>query len=201
MPTTVSPPQLWSFVLAMAGTVSLMLGMGMCALLVERRSDTRRFKLMVEPYNVAPRIFWLQCGDQRVGDQQFRAFAYSEEKKEYTTSFQPHQRRRLRGVICFGGPPLLWLAIAMSLLGFGCQFVGLRGLHGSVALYQLACTLAMSAVRALLRSRRLGRERNRIENLPHDFDSSELDWQAKAMVGDEYARDRGEFAPTNLPRW
>jgi len=196
-----SPPQLWSFVLAMAGTVSLMLGMGMCALLVERRSDTRRFKLMVKPYHVAPRIFWLQCGDQRVGDQQFRAFAYSEEKKEYTTSFQPHQRRRIRGVVCLGGPPLLWLAIAMSLLGFGCQFVGLRGLHGSVALYQLACTLAMSAVRALLRSRRLGRDRNRIEHLPHDFDSSELDWQAKAMVGDEYARDCGEFAHANLPRW
>ncbi|KAH6847189.1 hypothetical protein B0I37DRAFT_139209 [Chaetomium sp. MPI-CAGE-AT-0009] len=177
-------PQLWSFVLAMAGTVALMCGMSLCAILVERRSTERRFIAPKKPDGSRPRIFWLQCGDQRVGDQQFRSFAYSAEKDEYMTSYIHDPDF----VPIFGLPPriVLWAAIVLSLLGFVCQFVGLRGLHGSIILYQLACTLVMSVIRALLRSRRLGREQNRLEGLKRSSDSDELDWQALAIVSDDY---------------
>lgn len=183
-------PQLWSFILGMAGTLSLMCGMSLCAVLVERRSTERRFETIHRPDGSGPRIFWLQCGDQRVGDQQFRSFAYSAEKEEYMTSciYNPDS------LPIFGLPPriVLWAAIVSSLLGFACQFVGFRGLHGSITLYQLACTLAMSVVRALLRSRRLGREQNRLESFNRMTDSDELDWQALAIVSDDYPIKHGK---------
>ncbi len=191
-------PRLWSFVLGMAGTVCLMLGMGLCALLVEQRSGERRFRCLHKPDGVQPQIFWLQCGDQRVGDQQFRSFAYSEEKKEYMTSFPQYEMQL--GVYGLNRSVVLWLAIVLSLLGFACQFVGFRGLHGSVTLYQLACTLVMSAVRALLRSRRLRRDQNRLESFSRDFDSDELDWQAMAIIGNDYPRRDGEL-PNSAQAW
>jgi hypothetical protein len=182
--TAEDAPHLWSFVLGMAGTVFLMCGMFLCALLVERRSVERRFTAVEKPAGQArPRLFWLQCGDQTVGDQQFRSFAYSEEKQEYMTSYVEN-RSWARN---FGLRPghLLWIAIVSSMLGFACQFVGFRGLHGSITLYQLACTLVMSVVRALLRSRRLGREQNLLEYFQRKSDSDELDWQALSIVSSE----------------
>jgi hypothetical protein len=77
------------------------------------------------------------------------------------------------------------LAIASSLVGFACQFVGLGGLHGSVALYQLACTLVMSIIRAWLRSRRLSRDQNRLEDVPRLSESDKLDWQALDIINRE----------------
>jgi peptidoglycan/LPS O-acetylase OafA/YrhL len=185
-------PHLWSFILGMMGTFSLMCGMSLCARLVERRSTERRFKRRDRPGEAKPRIFWLQCGDQRVGDQQFRSFAYSEEKKQYMTSFI-HKPDSLP---IFGLPPrfVLWAAIVSSLLGFACQFVGFRGLHGSIILYQLACTLIMAGVRAGLRSRRLERKKNRLESFHRWSESDELDWQALSIVGDDYPlKNAGQY--------
>ena len=177
-------PQLWSFVLCMAGTLSLMCGMSLCAVLVERRSTERRFTTSHKPDGSGPYIHWLQCGDQRVGDQQFRSFAYSVKGKEYITSYidEPDWDP------IFGLQPriVLWAAIVSSVLGFACQFVGFRGLHGSIVLYRLACILTMSIVRALLRSRRLGREQNRLEGFHRESNSDELDWQALAIVSNDY---------------
>jgi hypothetical protein len=176
-------PQLWSFVLGMAGTLLLVCGMTVCAALVERRSIERRFRHVPHPDGVKPRIYWLQCGDQRVGDQQFRSFAYSKEKKEYVTSHIDRlQPPRILGLQTDAA---LLLAITSSLLGFACQFVGFRGLHGSVALYQLACTLVMSIIRAWLRSRRLSRDQNRVEFLDRKSESDELDWQALDIISRE----------------
>ncbi len=195
-------PHPWSFVLGMAGTVLLICGMFLCAVLVERRSVERRFKrIETSDDEPKPRIFWLQCGDQRVGDQQFRSFAYSEEKKEYMTSYV--ETRKWARVLALRPGHLLWVAIVSSLLGFACQFVGFRGLHGSITLYQLACTLVMSAVRALLRSRRLGRDQNLLEYFGRHSDSDELDWQALAIVSGDFPFKSGKclhHALTDLTR-
>jgi hypothetical protein len=182
-------PQLWSFILCMAGTLSLICGMSLCAVLVERRSTEQRFTPFHKPDGFL-RIYWLQCGDQRVGDQQFRSFAYSDNKKEYITSYikEPDSDP------IFGLRPrvVLWAAVVSSLLGFACQFVGFRELHGSIVLYRLACTLVMSIVRALLRSRRLGREQNHLEGFNRRSNSDELDWQALALVSNDYPINHGE---------
>jgi hypothetical protein len=144
-------PRLWSFCLAVSGTALLILGMFLCAMLIDRKSCERKFrKEGQKPKTV---MFWLQPGNQRIGDQLFNAFAHSKEKQEYMTSWRVDDENDPD----FIKHPLiiLWIAISTSALGFVCQFVGLRGLHGSVALYQLASTLCMAVIRALLRSRRL----------------------------------------------
>ncbi len=168
-------PHPWSFVLGMAGTLVLMCGMTLCAALIERRSSERQFRTVERRVGAKPkpRVFWVQCGDQRVGDQQFRSFAYAEEKQEYTTSYINQLDRYF--VLGLQYSTILWVAVVSSLLGFACQFVGFRGLHGSITLYQLACTLVMSIIRALLRSRRLDRDQNLLENFDRLSESAELD--------------------------
>jgi hypothetical protein len=176
-------PQLWSFVLGMTGTGLLVCGMTLCAALVERRSTERRFSHVPRGDGVKPRIYWLQCGDQRVGDQQFRSFAFSKETDEYVTSYIDAPGST--AILGLHPDAALPLAITSSLVGFACQFVGFRGLHGSVALYQLACTLVMSIIRAWLRSRRLSRDQNRLDGMFRRSESQELDWQALEIVDRE----------------
>jgi hypothetical protein len=179
-------PQLWSFVLGMTGTMFLICGMTLCAVLVDRRSTERRFKYFedaVVPDADKPRIHWLQCGDQRVGDQQFRSFAFSKKKKEYVTSYIGTPD--LVPILGLHPEAALLLAITFSVVGFASQFVGFRGLHGSITLYQLACTLVMSIIRAWLRSRRLQRDQNQLEGVARRSESDELDWQALDMVQNE----------------
>jgi hypothetical protein len=71
-----SKPYFW---LTVTGTILLFIGMCRCAWLIEQSTQERRFKLHKQ-------VFWLQPGNQRVGDQNFEAFAYSAKLEEYTTS-------------------------------------------------------------------------------------------------------------------
>ncbi|KAL2266837.1 hypothetical protein VTJ83DRAFT_4114 [Remersonia thermophila] len=178
-------PQMWYFVLAMTGTVLLVCGMSFCALLIEKRSIKRHFSPPTNSPNGPPRIHWLQRGNQRVADQQFGCFAYSQEAKRYTTSFLAPVTDEY-DIKVLGVPSSIAhkIALVCTLAGFSCQFVGLRGLHGSITLYQLACTLVMAVIRASLRGRRVPPEDNRITGM----DSSvccELDWQALDIVCSE----------------
>lgn len=172
-------PQLWSFGLTMSGTALLVIGMVLCALLIEQKSCERRFrKKAFSNASSKTVMFWLQPGGQRVGDQSFDAFAHSEmEKKEYITSWRVSTPKEDPDALQ-NSSLILWIAIVFSLLGFVCQFTGLRGLHGSIALYQLASTLFMAIIRALLRSRRLALEQNRLAHLRRHVERYELDWQA-----------------------
>jgi len=125
-------------------------------------------------------IFWLQPGDQRVGDQLFNAFAYSKNGDTYITSWKADaavESQQLGSTRLARSKLRLGVAVGSSCCGFICQFVGLRGLHGSVALYQLAVTLCMAIIRALLRSRRLSAGQNRLKQR-RDIEGHELDWQA-----------------------
>ncbi|KAK4145152.1 ankyrin repeat-containing domain protein [Dichotomopilus funicola] len=159
-------PGLWSFCLTTVGMTLLVIGMICCAILVDGRSAERQFRFLnnankaYPPYQSKPNnnitMFWLQPGNQRAAVDSPR---------------RPGASRLARPGFGLG------VAIGSSCCGFVCQFVGLRGLHGSVALYQLAVTLCMAIVRALLRSRRLGADQNKLK-LRRDLDGHELDWQA-----------------------
>jgi hypothetical protein len=95
-------------------------------------------------------LFWVQPGNQVIGDQTFDSFAYSDKGKElpsYTISW----RRNVSPL----ESKMTWLASILTIMAFIIQFTGLRGLHSSVQVYQLAVVLIMSAVRALLRTKRL----------------------------------------------
>ncbi|PVH69611.1 hypothetical protein DL98DRAFT_392287, partial [Cadophora sp. DSE1049] len=195
-------PSNWGFVLAILGTLLVVLGMTLCAFLIERKSHerwfdahqrlhtqrkgiTRLFKwvkdLVWGMKNVGPAgdttIYWLQPGDQRVGDQQFNAFAHSKQRDTYITSWKMVHGKADHGKLHYLDI-LLWVALFSSLVGFVLQFVGFRGLHGAIALYQIGATLLMTLVRAFLRYRRLRPGDNDLQNLGTTVEKHELDWQA-----------------------
>jgi hypothetical protein len=117
-------------------------------------------------------MFWLQPGGQSIGDQVFNAFAYWEQKEEYVTSWRLYEDRPIIYKLA------IWPAIVLTIIGFAAQFVGLRGLHGSVTLYQLAATLCMAIIRAVLRSKRLDEKQNRLQDQGRNVEGHELDWNA-----------------------
>jgi hypothetical protein len=71
-----------------------------------------------------------------VGDQLFNTFAYSKKADSYITSWKVDlDGEKTAGVRSIRYSVAMWIALASSTLGFVCQFLGLRGLHGSIALY------------------------------------------------------------------
>ncbi|KAF3255599.1 hypothetical protein TWF128_005590 [Orbilia oligospora] len=185
------PPRKWVFPLATVGTGLLVIGMGLCAMLIDRRTNERRFqksnplgsnkKGPSQPPQTM--MFWLQPGNQSIGDQVFTAFAHWEKKDKYVTSWRADQPKKTTYIFT------VWPAIAFSTSGFILQFIGLRGLHGSVALYQLASTLIMAFIRAMLRSKRIDEGKNRIKDY-QDIEGHELDWIALQIDTAVYGNDQ-----------
>ncbi|KMU76641.1 ankyrin repeat and protein kinase domain -containing protein 1 [Coccidioides immitis RMSCC 3703] len=155
----------WAFPIASAGTVLLVTGMFLCAWLIETTTEEKVFKKRV-------RMYWLQQGGQTIGDQVFDAFAHSADLDEYMTSW------KREGPITRAREGLVWLAVGSTSVGFVLQFVGLRGLHSFVALFQLGATVIMAIVRAGLRSQRLGEGRNELRDSGSSVNGHELDWFA-----------------------
>ncbi|KAJ3529488.1 hypothetical protein NM208_g8758 [Fusarium decemcellulare] len=151
------------FALTMAGTASIVIGMALSARLIDGNSEERRFKLLgpngtKQTSTFSDQFFWIQPGGQRIGDQEFEAFAHAEAKKDYITSW----RVSINGTTSHA---LLYLAVGLSFAGWVVQFIGLRGQHATVSLYQLCCTVIMSIIRAFIRSYQL-REGNQGRDPP-----------------------------------
>lgn len=162
------------FALTIAGTASVNLGMALCAKLIDRNSKEQRIALSrvkgTEKARLPEyRMFWLQPGGQRIGDQEFDAFACNEVKTEYIASWN---NREAPVPI-----PFVWLGVGLSFVGWMVQFIGLRGQHATVSLYQLCCTIVMSTIRASIRSSR-STPRNELEYHSEELRGHELDWQA-----------------------
>ncbi|KAF2181053.1 hypothetical protein K469DRAFT_590132 [Zopfia rhizophila CBS 207.26] len=168
----IPPP--WAMELTIMGTVLLCCGMLACSFLIEKSTMERTF----ERRNLKSRastIFWVQPGGQIIGDQSFDAFAHSDSKsalREYVSSWRKPVTRldsRLTGI-----------AVFITMTGFVLQFVGLRGMHSTVSVFQLGAVLVMSIIRAALRTQRLEGKDNHI--LRHSsaarIQGHELDWLA-----------------------
>ncbi|KAK6506587.1 hypothetical protein TWF481_005045 [Arthrobotrys musiformis] len=146
------PAETYTFVLTLFGTVFVTFGLFMCAFLIERSSDEVRFRRNAA---VDGKIYWIQTGGQKIGDQVFGSYIGSFGGSEYIVSTKsPHRNI-----------PLLWTAVASSMLGFVAQFVGLRGMHASVTLAQIGATLVMAIIRAMLRAKRLDKSGDAISSL------------------------------------
>jgi len=189
-------PQLWSFCVGMSGTAFVWAGMTLSARLIEQRSEERTFQdqvcfwfLEVSPpltkffiQKKSTTVFWLQPGGQRIGDQLFKSFSYFEKSNFYMTSWKKppreEEKKSNRLSLVTSSDALFWVALFLSICGFICQFVGFRGLHASIPLYQLAITLIMAIIRAFLRTKRLARKDNSLEELEKLVEGHELDWQA-----------------------
>jgi ankyrin repeat protein len=176
------------------GTVAVCTGMFWCAALVGQITEEEIFRrtMMVRSKPRSPvswfrgllqtkysdsqprsRLFWLQPGNQVIGDQTFDAFAYAEDPKnplqEYTTS-----RKKPRDKYTM----YTWAAVVLTLAGYIAQFVGLRGMNAWISIAQLAATVVMSFLRGVLRMQRLDAGANQLGDIPDKVAGHELDWLA-----------------------
>ncbi|KAL4921778.1 hypothetical protein BDW62DRAFT_96263 [Aspergillus aurantiobrunneus] len=138
------------------GSTSLSLGMFLCAFLIER-SSWESYLCSTKP----SKIYWLQPGRQTIGDQDFGAFLAADEGPNSSPKDELTYVKSVRGPPPRGKRPLLIFTICVTMLGFVLQFVGLRGLHPSVIIANVASTLTMAVIRTLLRTKRIGSDGNR----------------------------------------
>ncbi|KAL4988309.1 hypothetical protein BDW68DRAFT_196812 [Aspergillus falconensis] len=138
------------------GSISLSVGMFLCAFLIERSSS----ESYLYPNNPS-KLYWLQPGRQKIGDQDFGAFLAVDEGPDSSTSQELKYIKSVRGPPPKGKRPLLVFTICVTMMGFVLQFVGLRGLHPSVIIADVGSTLLMAVVRTCLRTKRLGSDGNR----------------------------------------
>ncbi|KAL2003509.1 hypothetical protein VTN02DRAFT_3604 [Thermoascus thermophilus] len=149
----------YAFPLFFCGTALLSGGMFCCAFIIERSS----FEYYLRP-NKPSRVYWLQPGGQKVGDQVFGAFLAVREGSNGRATTDMEYIKSVRSPEYYGSRPLLYVAVSFSLVGFVCQFVGLRGLHSSVTLALLGSTLVMAIVRTCLRTQRMDLRDNLLTN-------------------------------------
>lgn len=121
------------------------------AVIIERSSK----EYYLEP-NKPSTLYWLQPGDQNVGDQVFGAFLAEEEAPHlYIKSVRDRR---------FDGQNVkIYLTVLFTILGFIIQFIGLRGLHASVILASLGATFVMSVLRTCLRAERMAPDENKLK--------------------------------------
>ncbi|TGO13374.1 hypothetical protein BTUL_0070g00020 [Botrytis tulipae] len=157
--------------LTVIGTVLLCLGMALYAYLIESTTKEQVYEKIVKSDPVGQsKMYWVQPGNQIIGDQVFDPFAYSDAKhtlRRYTTSWKDESKD--------SNTHWIWTAVATTATGFVSQFLGLRACHSSVAVIQLGVTVIMSLIRAGLRTRRLRKEENFMWVFPDFFQGHELD--------------------------
>jgi hypothetical protein len=157
-------PPTWALSMTIVGTTLLCAGMFMCAYMIERRTNECSFSRSQPSCDPTPQnngsdkdserprttLYWVQPGAQVVGDQTFDSFAYSDSTRplpHYTVSWM----RPIKSL----EHKLTWVVSIVTILAFIMQFIGLRGLHAAVSVYQIAAVLVMSMLRAMLRTKRL----------------------------------------------
>jgi ankyrin repeat protein len=187
------PTDKYAVPITVIGTISLALGVGLCAFLIESSTEERWFKRKRE--EVGSHMYWVQPGNQYVGDQAFDSFAYSDRRAPLTQYISSRKKpesglkhaQNPRSVKSDKGPHirLVYTAVGLTALGFIMQFLGLRACHSSVAVAQLGVMLVMSMVRALLRTQRMEEDDNCLRDRPDAYVGHELDWLALYMdIGD-----------------
>lgn len=160
----------YAFPVLCAGTVFLSVGILLCAHVVE--SSTGEITWAPRPdSNADTLVLWLQQGGQKVGDQEFEAFAQTSKEDIISSYRQDNGKSRKELVI---------VAVVFTLLGFIAQLVGLRAAHSSVTVMQIAAILLVTVFRSSAHFKR--NKRNIIEK-PQLVEGFELDWLAKYLGG------------------
>ncbi|KAJ5780546.1 hypothetical protein N7457_005706 [Penicillium paradoxum] len=146
----------YAFPFYFTGTTLLFIGMFFCAFIMERSSKEYYFK----PEKPGSKLYWLQPGNQNVGDQVFNAFLAVKEGSESSMTYikSIRDRRFDRKYV------EIYSTLASTILGFILQFVGLRGLHASVILAQLGSTFLMAIIRTCLRTERMAPDENKMKD-------------------------------------
>ncbi|KAJ5396665.1 hypothetical protein N7509_004778 [Penicillium cosmopolitanum] len=154
------PVASYAFPFYVVGTTLLFAGMLFCAIIIERSSK----QYYIKPNKPNNKIYWLQPGNQHVGDQVFGAFMAVRQGPESSMSEGLEYIKSTRFPKYDGRYVELYTVLGSTMLGFIIQFVGLRGLHASVILAQLGSTFIMSILRTCLRTQRMAPEENLLKD-------------------------------------
>lgn len=161
------PPLSYGFPFLLFGTISLPVGMFLCAQVVET-STVEHVWLPRGDVARHATIIWIQQGDQTVGDQRFESFARRTVHNEVITSWRSKTLKR----------SLVTIGVSAALIAFITQFVALRAMHATVTVAQLGAVLIMTAIRSLAHIER--ENKNDIQE-PVEVEGHELDWLAKSI--------------------
>ncbi|PTB65592.1 hypothetical protein BBK36DRAFT_1202176, partial [Trichoderma citrinoviride] len=186
----------YAFPCAAGGTVLLMLGLFICAWVVERSTTETCY----EAPNHQMFVVWLQK-DHTVNDQVFKPYAiYPTSKRRYITRSrrntkrpgqQEESKKNMTNVPIVGDKTsttrdnnaaqepiwdqrlerITFFGALIALIGFISQFIGMRGLNWTASVVQLAITFVVTMIRVIVR-RGLGKSpigRDLLLN-------TELDW-------------------------
>ncbi|ORY01999.1 hypothetical protein BCR34DRAFT_574520 [Clohesyomyces aquaticus] len=174
-----SAPRLWLLEVSVLGTVMLCMGMFGCSFLIEQSTKERKYRRSKD--NSKSTLYWIQPGGQVAGDQTMESFIHSDSlslNSLYVSSWRTKNPRE--GLLTL-------FTITITTVGFVLQFIGLRGLHASVSVFQISAVLIMSTLRAALRTQRLQEGVNWKAQLPSPSSNRhhELDWLSLhlAMAG------------------
>ncbi|KAJ5922197.1 hypothetical protein N7516_009900 [Penicillium verrucosum] len=149
----------YAFPLYLIGSALLFLGMFFCAFIMERSS--KEFYLKAEKPS---KIYWLQPGNQDVGDQVFNAFLAVNEGPNSSMTTKLRYIKSIRDRRFDRKYLEIYSTLASTILGFIFQFIGLRGLHASVILAQLGSTFLMAIIRTCLRTERMTPDENKMKD-------------------------------------
>lgn len=167
-----SPSTNYAPIMFITGTVVMCGGMWSCAALIGQ--TTKEVRYCRKKGTPRSRLIWLQPGPQVIGDQSFDASAYLENTESDPLSIWTSSRKDLDDRF----EVYTFFAVTAVLIGYICQFIGLRGMKAWVSLAQLGITVIMSILRGLLRVQRLGRDANELRDMPDMVAGHELDWLA-----------------------
>lgn len=214
----------YAFPCAAGGTLLLVLGLFMCAWVVEKSTAETCYK--ADKHQIF--IVWLQK-HHTVAEQVFRPFAiYPTRKRKYITMSRRNIRENVQENLTTGHSEkdvadtkekdeqtrerilenVTFTGALISLVGFIGQFIGMRGLNWTASVLQLGITIVVTIIRVIVR-RGLGKSpiRTRLKS------KSELDWFALsfgnirtapwAIFSDEPLKGRENDASKdrNSPRW
>ncbi|KAJ5124252.1 uncharacterized protein N7515_008077 [Penicillium bovifimosum] len=149
----------YAFPFYFLGTTLLFIGMFFCAFIMERSS--KEFRLKPEKPS---KIYWLQPGNQDVGDQVFNAFLAVKEGPQASMTKKLCYIKSVRDRRFDRKYVEIYSTLASTILGFIFQFIGMRGLHASVILAQLGSTFLMAVIRTCLRTERMAPDENKIRD-------------------------------------
>lgn len=147
----------YAFPFFVIGTAFLFAGMFFSAVIIERSSK----EYIIKP-KVPSKIYWLQPGNQDVGDQIFGAFLAAKEGPDSKMTTDLQYIKSIRDHRFDTENTRIYSTVLSTLFGFIFQFVGLRGLHASVILASVGATFVMSVVRTCLRAERMAPDENRM---------------------------------------
>ncbi|KAI5815819.1 hypothetical protein BZA77DRAFT_73218 [Pyronema omphalodes] len=165
----------YAYPLTSGGTILLVLGMFICASVIDQSTTEEIYKKHDRIKNAKLYLLWLQRG-KLISDQTFESYAMITKEPAQELWISSRQQSGEEMSVSSLAGTFAALGTFISISGFILQFIGLRGSHWVVSIAQLAATILMTAVRAFIR-RGLSKQPV-VETLTKGF---ELDWLASAI--------------------